>query len=126
MPCHIEALGAINALTTENLPLKGHHKEFFNRLSLILRHYIGLRFSLHATEQTTEEFYNNLQGTLLFNQEQKNSLYHFLSRSDLIKFDEAIPSDGEIDQSLVLCRNFIEQTAAQFQAGDTSNIGGKS
>jgi LPXTG-motif cell wall-anchored protein len=125
VPCHIEALGAIDSLTKENLPVNGYHKEFFNRLSLILRSYIESRFSLKATEQTTEEFFTNLRGTTLFNQEQKNSLHHFLSRSDLIKFAEATPSDGETDQSLVLCRGFIEQTTEQFQANATSNIGGQ-
>lgn len=124
-PCHIEALGAIDSLAKENLPEKGYHKEFFNRLSLILRYYIESRFSLNATEQTTEEFFANLQETRLFNQEQKSRLHHFLSRSDLIKFAEAIPSEGEIDQSLVLCRDFIEQTAEQSQADATSSIGGK-
>jgi hypothetical protein len=123
--CHIEALGAIDSLTKENLPGKGYHKEFFNRLSLILRSYIESRFSLNATEQTTEEFFANLRGTTLFNQEQKSSLHHFLSRSDLIKFAEAVPSEGEIDQFLVLCRDFIEQTAEQSQAHATSNTGGK-
>ena len=124
-PCHIEALGAIDSLTKENLPEKGHHKEFFNRLSLILRHYIELRFSLNATEQTTEEFFANLQETTFFTQEQKSRLHHFLFRSDLIKFAEAIPSDGEIDQSLILCRDFIEQTAEQPQGGATFDTGGK-
>jgi len=125
VPCHIEALGAINSLTKENLPEKGHHKEFFTRLSLILRSYIESRFSLNATEQTTEEFFANLRGTILFNQEQKRGLHHFLSRSDLIKFAEASPSEGEIDQSLALCRDFIEQTVEQSQADATSNVGGK-
>lgn len=127
VPCHIEALGAIDSLTKENLPEKGHYKEFFNRLSLILRYYIESRFSLNATEQTTEEFFANLQGTTFFNQEQKSSLHHFLSRSDLIKFAEAFPSEGEIDQSLVLCRDFIEQTTepSQADADAASNIGGE-
>ena len=120
IPCHIEAFTAINALAGENLPAKGRHKEFFNRLSLILRHYIESRFTIKAPEQTTEEFFADLRASDLFNQDQKDRLRHFLSRSDLIKFAEAQPTEGETSQSLDLCRDFIEQTSEH----DTKGNGG--
>ena len=55
---HEVAYNELRALVDENLIDKGEIKQFYLRLSAIIRRYIENRFGLKAPEQTTEEFFN--------------------------------------------------------------------
>jgi len=60
-PAHELAYARLRALVAENLVEQGRIKEFYERISGILRHYIEDRFDLHAPERTTEEFLAELR-----------------------------------------------------------------
>ena len=53
---HQLAHDRLSDLEVENLPAQGRIKEFYERISYILRWYIEHRFDLKAPERTTEEF----------------------------------------------------------------------
>ena len=63
-PAHELAYARLRALVAENLVEQGQIKEFYERISGILRHYIEDRFDLHAPERTTEEFLAELRFTV--------------------------------------------------------------
>ncbi len=63
-PAHELAYARLRALVAENLVEQGKIKEFYERISGILRHYIEDRFDLHAPERTTEEFLAELRFTV--------------------------------------------------------------
>ena len=58
---HEMAYARLRALVAEKLVEQGRIKEFYERISGILRHYIEDRFDLHAPERTTEEFLAELR-----------------------------------------------------------------
>ncbi len=55
------ALEELNRLQQEGLLLKQSFKEYYARLSNIIRQYIENQFKIHAPEMTTEEFLVKLQ-----------------------------------------------------------------
>ena len=94
----------------ENLPEQQRIKEFYSRISDILRHYIENRFGLHAPEQTTEEFLGALSVTRTLTPPQKELLKAFLKHCDLVKFAEHIPGDEDIQRTFDSCKHFILET----------------
>ncbi len=56
-PAHEIAYDRLRALVEQKLVETGKIKEFYEQISDILRHYIEHRFTLHAPERTTEQFW---------------------------------------------------------------------
>jgi len=78
IPAHEIAFRALQELVADNPAEKGEVKLFYQRLSHILRCYIENRFSLHAPEQTTEEFLDNLRSSEDLNRRYNSLLKSFL------------------------------------------------
>lgn len=55
VPAHVRALKALEDLQREDLPGQSRQKEFYFRVSEILRDYLGERFGVAALDMTTEE-----------------------------------------------------------------------
>ncbi|OVE82786.1 hypothetical protein BVY04_00035, partial [bacterium M21] len=81
----------LSELVAEDLIEKGEIKLFYLRLSGVLRHYIENRFALHAPEQTTEEFMDELRKATIFEDAHKQLLKAFLQHCDMVKFAELRP-----------------------------------
>ena len=113
IPPHTRALDALEALLTEGLVERGDHKEFYFRLSAILRHYIEERFGLNAPERTTEEFLVELGVSDVLVQDHKILLRNFLRHCDLVKFALHDPGYAEIQEATESCRRFILDTIPQ-------------
>jgi len=110
-PPHVLADRALDELLAENLAEQGRSKEFYERISHILRAYIENRFGLKAVEQTTEEFFHDLKTVSLFPSEQTLLLKKFLNHCDLVKFAEYQPGRNETENTILFCRNFIQETS---------------
>ena len=111
LPPHVIAGQALDELLAENLAEQGRSKEFYERISHILRAYIENRFGLKAVEQTTEEFFHALKTSSLFPADQKLLLKKFLDHCDLVKFAEYQPGRDETENTTLFCRKFIQQTS---------------
>ena len=111
LPPHVIAAQALDELLAENLAEQGRSKEFYERISHILRAYIENRFGLKAVEQTTEEFFHDLKTSPLFPADQKLLLKKFLDHCDLVKFAEYQPGRDETENTTLFCRKFIQQTS---------------
>lgn len=105
------------ALKAENLPAKGEVKEYFFRLSGIVRHYLEDRFSLSAPEMTTDEFLIHLNTTDVLNSLQKESLKEFLTASDMVKFARYGANPQEIENAFLVAKRLVEETIPQKDAG---------
>lgn len=110
MPAHELAYLQLERLVADNLPEQGLIKEFYQRISDILRHYIENRFGLHAPEQTTEEFLAALGADATLAPSHKSLLKNFLQHCDLVKFAKHEPTTGDIQQTFNSCKNFIAET----------------
>lgn len=110
---HEIAYNELKALVDENLIDKGDIKQFYLRLSAIVRKYIENRFGLKAPEQTTEEFLFGLEKAGEFPSEYKPLLKDFLNHCDLVKFARFEPGTEDIQNSFDSCRAFIRGTEEQ-------------
>jgi len=112
-PPHEIAFEAIERLVNEQWIEKGEIKEFYLRLSGVLRRYIEARFGLHAPEHTTEEFLDEMSRTDILDARHQDLLKEFLTHCDLVKFAEYPPTTEEIQRSFDLCKQFILDTTKQ-------------
>ena len=60
-PAHVRALKDLDKLKAEKLWLQGREKEFYSKLTDILRHYIYEREGINAMEMTTGEILNEVR-----------------------------------------------------------------
>ena len=107
---HELALEALRKLLAGDDLAAGRYKPFYGAVSDILRRYIEDRFGLRAPERTTEEFLEELRAAETFEPVQQDLLKRFLQHCDLVKFAELEPTREEVDETVSLCRRFIEET----------------
>jgi hypothetical protein len=99
---------------------------FFVELSSIVRWYLEDRFDLRAPELTTEEFLGSMSGSPDLTPEHQPLLRDFLRRADLVKFANFVPGSGDIDDSVVVARRFLEETREQaplVSTGAAASVG---
>ena len=90
----------------------GRAREFYYRLSEIIRAYIEKKFALAAPEMTTEEFLltlTRLRGALPYDAER---LRAFLQACDIVKYAAYSPQREDAEQVLATARTFVYETAA--------------
>ena len=105
----------LEELRKENLPGGGKIKEFYTRLSAIIRHYLEDQLNIRAPEMTTEEFLIFLKQSMALSEEQKNALKNFLDCCDMVKFAKYSSNIEETEQSLNLAQRLIEETKPKVQ-----------
>jgi len=120
-PAHEIACERLRALVREDLIKAGRIKEFYERISDILRHYIEHRFDLRAPEMTTEEFLFALKDADVLSASDKEDLGRFLEHCDLVKFAEYEPMSEQIQQMFDLVRDFIARTESDEQKIDVTD-----
>ncbi len=120
-PAHEIAYARLRALVAENLAEQGRIKEFYERISRILRHYIEDRFDLHAPERTTEEFLAELRFTEVLPSSDKEVLEEFLTHCDLVKFARHDPTTDQIQRTFDLVKDFIERTKSEVRKVDVTD-----
>jgi len=101
----------LKELFAENLPGKGQIKEYYSRLSDIVRQYMEDRFDLRAPEMTTEEFLFSLRTSSQLNPAQKEALKDFLTCCDMVKFAKYPSHAQEMVHSFVLAERLIDETS---------------
>ncbi|MHC4520670.1 MAG: hypothetical protein ACYTAS_18930, partial [Planctomycetota bacterium] len=118
---HEIAYARLRILVAEDLVEAGRIKEFYERISGILRHYIEDRFDLHAPERTTEEFLSELQRTDVLAVSDKEVLAEFLTHCDLVKFARHAPTTEQIQRTFDLVKDFIERTKSELHQVDVTD-----
>jgi hypothetical protein len=109
-PAHIVALRKLEVLRNDGLWQKGMVKEYYIRLSDILREYMELRYKILALEETTPEILAELRGrhldSALVSRAQK-----ILKLADMVKFAKAKPMPADNETCFASCKEFIEMSA---------------
>jgi hypothetical protein len=116
VPPHVRALEALQAIEREKLVEKGLYKEYYIRVSDVLRHYMEDEFHLRAPERTTEEFLAEIQHNAVLGLQEQLLLRAFLRHCDLVKFAKAEPSSEEIRETFQTCEKFIIDSEAAHRA----------
>jgi len=111
LPPHVVALRALDEIAKMNL-LQRDVKEYYFRVSGVLRRYLEDRFGVNAPEQTTEEFLETISKDHILNTDQKETLRSFLEQCDLVKFAKLTPDSLEAKRIHQTAREFVLQTQA--------------
>ena len=109
-PVDKRALAALDALRLEDLPGKGRAREFYFRLSEILRGYLGERYGFEALECTGSELLAALR-KLHTPGLPHEELTEFVQESELVKFAKAEASPDGCKLALELGYRLVKQTA---------------
>lgn len=104
-----KACEQLEALIHSDLLAKGNMKEYYLRLSGIIRRYFEEQFSIKAPEMTTEEFLIHLKGSTDLTAQQKDILKEFLTSCDIVKFAKYAPGTDEVQGSTRLARRLIDE-----------------
>lgn len=109
LPAHVRALTELDRLKAERIWQQGREKDFYIKLTDVLRTYIYEREGINAMEMTSGEILNEIRKTTDIESVYDN-LKQILSTSDLVKFAKYKPYPDENDLSLVNAYFFVNQT----------------
>ena len=98
----------LQKLLAENLPAKGLVKEFYLRLTAIVREFIEGSTGIRAPEQTTEEFLRDARLGVVFSESQSDGLKEFLEAADMVKYAGSLPDSNQVDMSVLRAQEFIQ------------------
>ena len=109
---------ALALLLAENLPARGLVKEFYLRLTGIVRQYVEDTTGIRAPEQTTEEFLRDMRSRAVFPLHRSARLAEFLEAADLVKYAGQQPEERQIDQAVARAHEFVNlKSIAGCRAG---------
>ncbi|MCP3144134.1 BatD family protein [Pyxidicoccus xibeiensis] len=109
LPLDVRTRKALDALKAQELPAKGHVKDFYFRLSEIIRGYLGERYGFEALECTSSELMASLR-RLQAPGLPEDALMRFVSESDMVKYARADASPESCRDSLAFGYALIDQT----------------
>lgn len=108
-PPHEIALEELEQLLGEQLLEQGQIKQFYIRISEIIRRYIEGRFFIIAIEMTTTQLINNMNEAEI-ETEDIRLVEDFLMQCDLVKFAKYIPTPEENQKVMDQAFELIDKT----------------
>ncbi|MBI4870158.1 MAG: hypothetical protein HY814_01160 [Candidatus Riflebacteria bacterium] len=109
-PPHVLALDALDLLVAERLLDRGLTREYFGRLSEILRAYLDGRFGLRSMEATTEELSPVLRSHEVLGKSWFEQMRRFFVTCDLAKFARHVPPGPLTEELTAFVRTFVRST----------------
>lgn len=103
------AVQQLKTLKDEKLWQQGDIKQYYTRLTDILRTYFEHQFGIAALEQTSEELLQNIKPVTKLNQ-QRDKLRSLLSIADLAKFAKLQPTADEHEDCMHKAEEILEWT----------------
>jgi hypothetical protein len=109
-PSHTVALRELDRLRGEKLWQNNRTKDYYIRLSDIVRTYIEGRFDVMAMEMTSEEIITGIRSNGFEDNNLINRLSKLFTLSDLVKFAKAQPFPDENETSMLDAYLFVNNT----------------
>jgi hypothetical protein len=117
LPAHIIAIQELDKLKEEQLWQHDKVKEYYTRLTDIVRFYIEERYTVPAMEQTTFEILSDFkQNKLITDVNSYNGLKDILELADLVKFAKLTPLPDDNHLSLNNAYQFVQLTKIEEAA----------
>jgi hypothetical protein len=109
-PAHIVALRELDKLRTEKLWQQNKGKEYYTRLTEIIRVYIEQRYEIIALELTSDEIIQALRNVMVEDINSIDLLRKMFVTADLVKFAklQTLPDENEIN--LLNAYQFVNNT----------------
>jgi hypothetical protein len=99
-------------LESSGLLAEGNVKEYYSRLSAILRNYLENRYQISCMDKTTSELLVEFR-KLELSLDMTTLLRAFFESGDLVKFAKLTPTEKEIGDDLQHVKQFISVTTPQ-------------
>lgn len=115
IPPYELAMSELDKLHKQKLWQRGNEKEYYTRLTDILRQFIHGRFGVNAKEMTSTQILNALSScdnTVMFT----DGLRSILESADFVKFAKAKPLADENETSFNLSVDFVEANKPKEEA----------
>lgn len=103
-------LQEIDALFEKRLWENEGLKEHYFQLSLILRTYLGKRYTVSLIDKTSYQI-ELLLGQLNIHQELQREINWMLNQADLVKFAKSSPVSSEVMQSIQRAKEIVTKTS---------------
>ena len=107
IPAHVTALNKLQKLKKEKLWQKGELKEYYTRISTIIREYIELQFEFNALELPTSDIVSHLKN---LPENELKILEAILKKADNIKYAKGLSLDEENKLIIQQSVEFIKKT----------------
>ena len=108
IPPHKTALTEIDKIRDDDLLSSGDPKDYYTRLTDVLRKYMEQRYGFNAMEMTTDEIIHELES--LDDYTSLSELNSLFTTADLVKFAKANPEISEKDKNLLNAVAYIQST----------------
>jgi len=110
-PLEVRARKALDTLRAEDLPGKGRVREYYFRLSEIVRGYLGERYGFDALESTSPELLDSLRrlhtpGLPL------EKLQDFVNESDFVRYAKATVDPNACKNAIELAYHIVQATTS--------------
>ena len=112
-PAHIIALRDLEKLKEAKVWQSGAHKDYYSRLTEIIRTYIEYRFEIPALEQTSDEIIGALK---LYGEIEADAIEKMIvcfTNADLVKFAKMHPLPEDNERDMRSAFYFVENTKPQ-------------
>ncbi|MCD6200932.1 MAG: hypothetical protein J7K46_03900 [Bacteroidales bacterium] len=119
-PPHIFALRELNNLKDARLWQQGRVKEYYTRLTDILRKYLEYRYDIKALEQTSGETLHSLTAAGFNDNRLFGILKEVLETGDLVKFAKFQPQPDVNESVLLNAFVFVNETKESWKKEDQS------
>lgn len=105
-----KALKELDQISAQKLCQHGREKEYYTRLTEVIREYMEARFNIQALEMTSAEILDEARMIQTEYPAAYDSLKKLLQIGDLVKFAKWRPLTEENELSLNICYLFVNQT----------------
>lgn len=112
VPPYEKAVQELNQLRSEKLCEQGREREFYTRLTDILRIYLQGRFGINAMEMTSTQIRHSLQSNETTRLSKKN-MEQVLETADFVKFAKVRPLPDDNVKAFNSAIQFVEDTKPQ-------------
>ncbi|HUX95500.1 MAG TPA: hypothetical protein VMV47_07185 [Bacteroidales bacterium] len=121
-PAHVIAFRELEKLKEEKLWQKGEVKDYYSRLTEILRQYLENRFKVYSLELTTSETLDKLLKTGFKKDINYKKLKTILSGADMVKFAKYSPEPTENESFYEDAWSFVSATKLEESATVDTNV----
>lgn len=120
-PAYEVALTELIKLRDEKLWQQGNVKEYYTRITDIIRTYIERRYKINALEFTTDELMNSIAMRKL-DADNYAKLQYVLELADMVKFAKAIPIAAEHELCMSNSIEFVSATKPAIQVAAVKEV----
>jgi hypothetical protein len=125
-PPYVVAMRELQKLKEEKVWQQDRIKQYYTRLTDILRVYIEDGFAIQAMEKTSQEILRDLENSDLKQKYSLIKLQEMFTVADLAKFAKYVPAPDENERSYITVLQFVEATKPAVEPeenGETAEEG---